>query len=57
MLAQLEIPVAQFWRSLPNCASFDKKMRNSWLFLRPAANVQLAVRVRTPNYTPNYTHS
>jgi uncharacterized protein YuzE len=26
VLAQFEIQVAQFWRSLPNCASFDKKM-------------------------------
>jgi len=26
VLAQFEIQVAQFCRSLPNCASFDEKM-------------------------------
>jgi hypothetical protein len=25
VLAQFEIQVAQFWRSLPNCASFNKE--------------------------------
>jgi len=29
VLAQFEIQVAQFWRSLPNCAIFDKKWRSS----------------------------
>jgi hypothetical protein len=30
VLAQFEIQVAQFWRSLSNCAKIDKKWRSSW---------------------------